>query len=134
MLPHIFVGSSTEAAEHVAAVIQAELSRVATVQIWNQDFFPPGSYVIDTLAEKVNRFDFAILIFAADDLLESRGKRYLVARDNTVLEAGFFLAQLGRMRTFIVAPSADNLKLPSDFSGLTRITCPKELSLDLIRA
>jgi predicted nucleotide-binding protein len=70
--------------------MQAELARAANVQIWTQDFFPPGSYVLDVLAEKANRFDFAILIFAADDVLESRGKRYLAARDNTVLEAGFF--------------------------------------------
>jgi hypothetical protein len=134
MLPYVFIGSSSEAAEHVASAVQAELARAANVQIWNQDFFPPGSYVLDTLAEKADRFDFAIFIFAADDVVESRGKRYLAARDNTVLEAGFFLAHLGRKRTFIVAPNEPDLKLPSDLHGLTRIPYPHQLSMDLIRA
>jgi len=134
MLPHVFIGSSSEAAENVASAMQAELARAAHVQIWTQDFFPPGSYVLDVLAEKASRFDFAILIFAADDVLESRGKRYLAARDNTVLEAGFFLALLGRKRTFIVAPSEPDLKLPSDLHGLTRVSYPRELSVELIRA
>ena len=134
MLPYIFVGCSSEAAEHVASAIQAELARTANLQIWNQDFFPPGGYVLDTLAEKASRFDFAILIFAADDVLESRGNRYLAVRDNTVLEAGFFLAHLGRKRTFIVTPNEPSLKLPSDLLGLTRVAYPKELRVDLIRA
>jgi hypothetical protein len=134
MKPRVFIGSSSEAAEHVAPVIQSELSQVASAQIWNQSFFPPGTYVLDVLAEKAATFDFAILVFAADDVVESRGKRFLAARDNTVLEAGYFLAELGRLRTFIVAPDADGLKIPSDMSGLSWIPYPGNLDPDLIRA
>lgn len=132
MLPHVFVGCSSEAAQHVAPVIQLKLARTAMVQIWNQGLFSPGTYVLDVLSERADGFDFAILIFAADDVVESRGKSYVAVRDNTVLEAGFFLAHLGRLRTFIMAPSMEGLKLPSDFDGLTRVPYPKEMSPDLI--
>lgn len=134
MTPRVFVGCSSEVAGTVASAIQMELASIATIQIWTQDFFAPGTYVLDVLAEEKDSFDFSIFIFSPDDVTTSRGKKYLTARDNTVLEAGFFLSHLGRKRTFIVGPSGSEMKWPSDLAGLTRIPYPKELDFDLMRA
>jgi len=130
MEPLVFLGCSTEAL-HLAQVVQFSLSSKALVQIWNQGFFPPGSYVMETLISKGDLFDFAILLFAADDVIEMRDKKMLVARDNTILEAGFFIGRLGRERTFIMLPKLSNLHLPTDFSGLTHVTYEANYPKDL---
>jgi Predicted nucleotide-binding protein containing TIR-like domain len=102
---------------------------VAQVQVWNQDdFFPPGCYVLDVLEERADDFDCAVIIFAADDTAEIKGKKCLIARDNTVLEYGFFSARLGRKRTFVLVPDIKDLRVPSDMHGLTLIRYPAKLS------
>jgi Predicted nucleotide-binding protein containing TIR-like domain len=128
MKPLVFLGCSMESVHSIAPAIQASLKNTATVQIWNQGFFPPGSYVIETLVAKGDHFDFAVLLFAADDLVEIRGEQMFAARDNTILEAGFFIGLLGRQRTILMAPDLRGLRLPSDFSGLTHIRYPASLS------
>jgi predicted nucleotide-binding protein len=86
----VFIGSSLETAQVIVPHIRCGLW-VAQVQVWNQDdFFPPGCYVLDVLEERADDFDCAVIIFAADDTAEIKGKKCLIARDNTVLEYGFF--------------------------------------------
>jgi Predicted nucleotide-binding protein containing TIR-like domain len=121
MTPTAFLGCSTEALP-IAYMVQNALADKALVQVWNQGFFLPGSYVLETLISNGDTFDFAILLFSNDDVVEIRGQKMLTARDNTVLEAGFFIGRLGRQRTFIMVPDLpEQLHLPSDFSGLMHI-------------
>jgi predicted nucleotide-binding protein len=133
MAPLVFLGCSTEALRLVP-VIQNTLADKAIVQPWNQGFFLPGSYVLETLISKGDRFDFAILLFADDDIVEIRGEKMLAVRDNTVLEAGFFIGRLGRERTFIMVPNVPNLRLPTDFAGLTHVPYQVNYPSDLEQA
>jgi hypothetical protein len=51
--------------------------------------------------------------------MTSRDTAVFGPRDNAVFELGLFMGRLGRARTFVVRPSGNALKLPSDLAGLT---------------
>lgn len=129
----MFLGCSKEAAESIAPTIQHILQKVALVQIWDEDCFPPGNFVLDGLSAQASKYDFAIMLLAADDFVEIRGDRLIAARDNTVFEAGIFMAHLGRERTFILVPNLSNMRLPTDFAGLTTISYPADLTAEEIQ-
>jgi len=117
--PRLFIGSSAESLP-IAHVLQDQLQLDAEVQVWNQGIFGIADYTLDSLLKATKEFDFAAFVFGADDTLKSRGKRYLTARDNVVLELGLFAGRLGRKRTYIVLQrTTDPLHLPSDLQGIT---------------
>lgn len=119
--PSVFIGSSTEGLR-VARAIRDHLYNDAIVSIWEEDeSFRPGQSTLESLLTASEEYDFAILVFTADDEVESRGLHSLAPRDNVLFELGLFMGRLGRDRTFIVYNIKDNLKIPSDFKG---INCP----------
>jgi hypothetical protein len=74
---------------------------------------------LETLVEKLDHFDFAILVLTPDDLTESRRKKQQTPRDNVLLELGMFIAGIGRRRTFVVYDRIANMKVPTDLAGVT---------------
>jgi predicted nucleotide-binding protein len=121
-LPRLFIGSTSEAL-HVAREVQAELHREFQVTIWNQNMFSAGEMTWSQLVAKArNGFDFALLVFSADDLLESRGKSTLAPRDNVLLEYGLFVGALGSDRTFFLYNHDHPPKIASDLAGVTALT------------
>jgi hypothetical protein len=116
--PRVFCGSSSESLR-VVYEIQSQLDDTATVVPW-KGLVKPGDYTLEKLLSQVRGFDFSIFVFAADDMVESRGQRILAARDNVVLELGLFLDRLGQKRTLLVVEEmTPSLHLPSDLAGLT---------------
>ena len=116
--PTLFVGSSSEGLEFARAV-NALLDEDAEVTLWKEGFFDVGSTFIDSLIKAVPRFDFAVLMLTADDLLTSRDVTTLGPRDNVLFELGLFMGRLGRERTFVIRARGDQIKIPSDLAGLT---------------
>jgi predicted nucleotide-binding protein len=117
----VFVGCATEDLP-IARTIQNQLRRSALVQIWTQGAFKSGGYVLETLLRLVKEHDCAIFLLTPNDVVDRRGAKYLVARDNVLFEAGLFYSQLGRGRTFLIVPEVPDLKLPSDLDGLIKLT------------
>ncbi|MCY4448663.1 MAG: nucleotide-binding protein [Chloroflexi bacterium] len=75
-----------------------------------------------TIVEKFEQYasvGFAVVLLTPDDLCQhpddSEGSRYR-ARQNVILELGFFLGKLGRNRTFVLRK--DNVEIPSDYDGV----------------
>ncbi len=116
--PAVFIGSSAEGVE-IAEAIQLNLDRVCEVVIWSQGLFGLSSGTLETLVDRLNDFDFAVLVLTPDDLIESRGVEKQSARDNVLIELGLFIGGLGRERTFAVFDRGGNLKVPSDLAGVT---------------
>ncbi|MNP56625.1 putative nucleotide-binding protein containing TIR-like domain protein [compost metagenome] len=54
--------------------------------------------------------------------MTSRGQSQGAPRDNVIFELGMFVGRLGRMRSILVEPRGDEVRLPSDLKGLTTIT------------
>lgn len=77
-----------------------------------------GRSVLDKLIDESEVASFAIVLLSPDDTVingESEVKR---ARQNVVLELGFFIAKLGKDKVTALYRAADNFDLPSDFAGI----------------
>ncbi|GAT62536.1 TIR domain-containing protein [Paludibacter jiangxiensis] len=66
---------------------------------------------------------FAVVILSADDIVfDSNNKQNYRARQNVVLELGFFYAKLGRNRVVALVDSSKKIDLPSDIHGIIYIS------------
>jgi CRP/FNR family cyclic AMP-dependent transcriptional regulator len=118
--PKVFFICSAEALD-IAECIRSGLQHEdAVVLIWSDDhIFPAGGYPIEALEAGVNDCDFGIAIAQPDDLVRSRDRTSSTPRDNVIFELGFFMSRLGRARSLLLVPRGEDVKLPSDFKGLT---------------
>jgi CRP/FNR family cyclic AMP-dependent transcriptional regulator len=126
--PNLFIICSREALQ-IAKTIRVGLEHDAEVEIWSDEkIFPPGGYPIEALEKQVNEADFGIALAEPDDLILSRDRTTYTPRDNVIFELGFFMSRLGRFRTLLLVPRDEEVKLPSDFKGLTPISYNKGTS------
>src|SRR5437899_9214507 len=88
--PLVFIGSSAEGLA-IAKAIQLNLDRACEVVIWSQGVFGLSEGTLETLVNKAEEFDFAILVVTPDDMTQSRGKNEQSPRDNVLIELGLFL-------------------------------------------
>jgi hypothetical protein len=128
--PVVFVGSSSEGLE-LAKNVQVLLDPNNDVELWDQDIFRLSRGTLESLVDAIPRFDFAVLVLTADDLLVSRGTEQQAARDNVIFELGLFMGGLGRDRTLILYDRAKPPKLPSDLAGVTAATFQRHASGNL---
>lgn len=121
----VFIGSSSEGIE-IADNIKLILSKRAEdveVTVWTEGVFEKNYSFLESLIKAADMFDFAIIALTADDLTMSREVEKWTARDNTLFELGLFMGRLGRERTFFVHEAEnENLKIPSDLSGIHTAT------------
>lgn len=121
--PRLFIVSSAEAhteAEEIRLGLEHE---GWIVELWSDDqIFPVGSYPLDVLEGAVSKADFCIAIASADDLVRARDRKQMAPRDNVIFELGFFMSRIGRARTMLLVPKGKDIKIPSDFKGVTPIT------------
>ena len=119
--PKIFIGSSVEGLS-IARGVQANLQREAEVTVWDQDVFKPSSYTMETLMERLEKSDCAVLVLSPDDIARSRKRQFKVPRDNVIFELGLFMGRLTKERVFFLIPSNHkDFHLPSDLTGITPI-------------
>ena len=72
-----------------------------------------GRTIIDKLLEESERSSFAIAILSPDDLLSSGAYR---ARQNVILEMGYFIGLLGKERVRLLVKG--DVEVPSDLYGI----------------
>lgn len=78
-----------------------------------------------TIIEKFSDYSdvgYAIVLLSADDLAHSKHegpeREAFRARQNVILELGYFLGRLGRDRVLALFEDQKNIEIPSDFSGV----------------
>lgn len=84
-----------------------------------------GSTIIEKL-ESHSEVGYAVVLLTPDDIgAAAKDKETLRprARQNVVLELGYFLAKLGRRKTCALV--VENIEVPSDYSGVVYITIDK---------
>jgi Predicted nucleotide-binding protein containing TIR-like domain len=119
--PKVFIGSSSLAIE-VAREIQIKLKKEADSTVWDQEDWL-GKSTLEHLMHILKDYDFAILVFQPNDVVEIKGEKMVATRDNVIFELGLFMGRLGREKVFIVLPSNpedEHLKtrIPSDLLGI----------------
>jgi hypothetical protein len=80
-----------------------------------------GETIFEMLEGAAERFDFAVIILARDDMMTGGKGDTMKARDNCVFEAGLFMSAIGRKRCFLVN-SVKQSDLPSDLGGIISVT------------
>ena len=80
-----------------------------------------GRTVIEKLQQESKTAGYAVILLTPDDIGTVKGKAEFEdrARQNVVLELGYFLGKLGRERMCILLK--DSTSIPSDFSGIVYI-------------
>ncbi|HYK35316.1 nucleotide-binding protein [Alloacidobacterium sp.] len=118
--PKLFIGSS-KASVDVARLIANRLEDdcSAEVTVWDEGIFTLNQGFLERLLDTIAEFDFAVLVWGADDITESKGESKASPRDNVIFECGLFMGALGRERVFIVHEKSVAIKIPSDFAGIT---------------
>jgi CRP/FNR family cyclic AMP-dependent transcriptional regulator len=116
----VFVISSREAID-VVETIENAFANNDDIQVvaWKNDVFRVANYPLEDLERELELADFAVAVAHADDLATIRRKRHSVPRDNVIFEMAYFMGRLGRRRSILMEPS--NVKLPSDYEGVTTI-------------
>lgn len=117
MKPRLFIGSSSES-EKLAKAAQYNLHHHAEVTVWSQGIFNLSSSNIESLIQALNNFDFGLFVFSPDDITIIRQDKYKSVRDNIIFELGLFIGRLNRERNFILVPTGNNLRLPTDLLGI----------------
>jgi CRP/FNR family cyclic AMP-dependent transcriptional regulator len=118
----VFIISSVEALPIARAVQNAFDHDPFTVVVWTDGIFRASQYSIESLEAELDQSDFAIAIAQPDDVTESRGQAIPTPRDNVIFELGFFMGRLGRHRSLLLEPRGEEVKLPSDLTGITAIS------------
>ena len=130
----VFIISSAEAL-HIARAIQNAFEYDPfTVTVWTDGVFRASWYPVESLEAQLDASDFAIAIAEPDDLLQSRGQSAASPRDNVIFELGLFIGRLGRRRSLLLEPRGEEVKLPSDLSGITAIPYRSASGNDLAAA
>ncbi len=110
------VHGHSEAAKHKIARFIADLDLSATIL----DEQPSrGQTIIDKFEEHADEAGFAIVLLTADDIVAPKDKTDKPkprARQNVILELGYFLCGLGRERVRILYE--EGVELPSDIHGI----------------
>ena len=92
------------------------------VKVWDEGVFNLNNSTLEDLLRAVDEFDFAIFIFAADDLIRAEQARIAKVRDNVVFELGLFMGHIGKERTFWMVPRGPTPPvLPTDLLGITHV-------------
>ena len=116
--PRLFIASSVESVA-IAEAVNVNLDHDFEVTIWKNGTFKLSSSAIDDLVEKSSAVDFALFIFAPDDIASIRNRSEHVVRDNVIFEMGLFVGAIGKLRSFILKPRDAEMHLPTDLLGVT---------------
>lgn len=116
--PRLFIASSVESLP-IAEAVNVNLDHDFEVTIWKNGTFKLSSSTIEDLVEKSSAVDFALFIFAPDDISTIRSRSEHVVRDNVVFEMGLFVGAIGKSRSFVLKPRDVDMHLPTDLLGVT---------------
>jgi|SRR6185312_2366851 len=110
----VFIVTSATGSALGRAVMSACESEHFHARVWTEGAFGAGGYAVDRLEEVLDKSDVAIAIVDPHEKAASR--------DAVIFELGFFMGRLGRHRTFLIEPRAEDMKLPSQLAGINTIT------------
>ncbi|MEO3988200.1 nucleotide-binding protein [Plesiomonas shigelloides] len=116
--PRLFIASSIESIP-IAEAVNVNLDHEIEVTLWKNGTFKLASDAITDLVEKSSFVDFALFIFAPDDIASIRNRNHHIVRDNVIFEMGLFVGAIGKSRSFILKPRDIEMHLPSDLLGVT---------------
>ncbi|GIM32725.1 TIR domain-containing protein [Paraclostridium bifermentans] len=80
-----------------------------------------GRNILQKLEEEGSEASFAIVLLSGDDKCVSNENPEIVktrARQNVILELGYFIGKLGKQNVLALYNSEENFEMPSDYTGI----------------
>lgn len=99
--------------DHLKKEVQLLLSRAELDDIVLHEQPDKGRNVIDKLIEETESASYAIALLCPEDEIENGTKR---ARQNVILEVGYFLGKLGKSKVRLIKKG--DVEIPSDLKGI----------------
>ena len=93
--------------------VQILLNRAGVNSIVLHEQADKGRTIIDKLLDETKKAGYAIALLTPDDILENDLKR---ARQNVILEIGYFIGLLGKERLRLIVKQ--NVEIPTDLQGI----------------
>ena len=85
-----------------------------------------------TIIEKFSDYSdvsFAVILISADDVAYAKNDKIenanFRARQNVILELGFFLGKIGRENVVVIYEDGENIEIPSDYQGVLYVPYDK---------
>lgn len=125
----VFIASSSEQIEVAKSVAAALQSSQLETKVWDEETFDFSDSYIESLEKELDRADFAVVIFTADDSANVRNKKVNLPRDNVIFELGLFTGRLGRKRCFFVIDEMSGTEVASDLSGINYVKFYRDSAL-----
>lgn len=96
-----------------------------------------GRTIIEKFSDYSN-VSFAVILLSPDDIAYPKGnakQKRSRARQNVILELGYFVGKLGRENVFVLHREAKDFEIPSDYSGIlfTLYSPTSRWEFDLVR-
>lgn len=98
---------------HLKETVQLLMQRAGVKSLVLHEAADKGRHTLDKLIEETKEAAYAIALLTPDDLLIKGNSR---ARQNVILEIGYFLGQLGKSRVRMVVK--EGTEIPSDLHGI----------------
>jgi|GEM_PF-1222795 len=99
--------------EHLKTEVQLLMYRAGVKSLVLHEAPDKGRHTLDKLIEETKDAGYAIALLTPDDLNYEGNNR---ARQNVILEIGYFLGQLGKARVRMIVK--ENIEIPSDLHGV----------------
>lgn len=111
--------------EHMKETVARTLGKLDLEPIILHEQENLGKTIIEKFESCSKNVSFAIILFSADDLAYEKDQPYESARSrarqNIVLELGYFMGKLGRKNVVALHRSETDFEFPSDILGIVRI-------------
>lgn len=115
--------------EDMKASVARVLEKISLNPIILHEQANQGKTIIEKFTEH-SEVGFSIVLLSADDygysIKQQPAEGKLRARQNVILELGYFIGKLGRNRVIALVETASNFEFPSDYQGVIYIPYDKE--------
>jgi hypothetical protein len=118
--PHVFIVHGHSREHEVARAVQ-EMTGREPILLSEQP--GRGQTIIEKFEANAGKAGFAVVLLTADDIGASKGESESLnprARQNAILELGYFIARIGRENVAVLYEA--DVELPSDYTGVEYIS------------
>lgn len=120
--------------ETIALKVQRDVRRITGIEpTILADMPSAGRTVIEKFEQYATQSQYAIVLMTRDDEMarqDSAGTPVMRARQNVVLELGYFIGKLGRNRVLVLREDVEG---PSDIAGVVYISIKRENWMEELR-
>ncbi|MBL7935881.1 MAG: nucleotide-binding protein [Bacteroidia bacterium] len=115
--------------EEMKASVARVLEKISLNPIILHEQANQGKTIIEKFTDH-SEVGFSIVLLSADDygysIKQEPEEGKLRARQNVILELGYFIGKLGRNRVIALVETASNFEFPSDYQGVIYIPYDKD--------